>query len=366
MSRSSSYYYVIMKLSNPTADALETGLNLDDLLEAAEAYNSRFKGLKQLLILKTEGVRIHAFLTMTELTGVTIKRSQQDFSTHLSVFSNFLLNQKKWSVYSQDYRRLIQIAKEPESFVRDELLELLSMIGYTDELAVQAKSSLKFVGPSERTQYKWYLHVQYCLQHPPHLAFSEKEQTEAIPSTPVPSSVPESVPASVPAPIQTPIQEKESTPPAEVIKRKPLTYSAPAHIIRQHYQQATGEVKTPIPKEPFAEVLEQVDEPLDALRVQSEAEYKKSKEKQIAEVFSTSPAPTPEVEDELEYHADQFLELPDYEEQDFLFSLDDEQMMTVLHALVLTQNLGDQTAVENKKKVIENVKQLISPWATFG
>jgi hypothetical protein len=121
---------MILKVANPTAEALNHGVDANDLLEAADFYNGRFKGLKQIMLLKTDGVKIHIILSLAELTGVTVKRTYSDFSPHISVFSNFLLNQKKWSQYSQDYRRLLHVFSEPQVCTHDEVMNVLGQLAY--------------------------------------------------------------------------------------------------------------------------------------------------------------------------------------------------------------------------------------------
>lgn len=438
MPKTSSHYFIILKLANPTSGALEAGLHLEDLLEAADMYNSRFKGLKQMMILRTEGVRVHVFLSMTELTGVTIKRIGHDFSTHLSVFNNYLLNQKKWTAYTQDYRRLLQVAKDPQLFNDAEMLELLLMIGYREDLADQAATRLPFVGPSEKAELKWLLHVRFCLRNAPHLAFAG----DAPPVSPIaldtpplsesarPVNVPATASTATSAPTEAQIPESATADrqvesiPVEVqpvvILPKTRTYAAPPHLIRKHYQQTSTEVKSGPPVDSFGNLLDHIDEPLKPLREQSEREYRQSRatsgtqpdmdpsspaHDRDAEVVAVLTAEAASVMgsggevgliDSLDAGDTLRDDLADATEMpltaDVIFDSDsdsgtdsgsssgtsvqsvesappeinDEQLMAILHGMVLTQYLGDEQSVANKQATIAKIKALITPWATYG
>jgi hypothetical protein len=374
MSRSSSYFYIVLKLANPTAEVMDSGLNLDDLLDAADFYNSRFKGLKQLLIMKTESVRVHAILTLSELSGISLKRSNLDFSSHVSVFSNFLLNQKKWTMYSRDYRRLMHIYREPMVCSREDVVGALETFGYSDELAAKAAGSLQFVGPSDRAQHKWYLHVQQCLKYPPHTAF-ESENGSTDTEVPVETAT-ETPVATINRTAATANEPSQVSQPVTVLPRRTTIYSAPAHVIRQQYRQASLEVQQPEPEQEqtFAAALEAVDEPLEALREQSirEAEISKLIDKLAEAVAETDTETETTVDTELSPESvdlDLSEEVVDVSQMDSpppVSPLNDEQLMAVLHSMVLTQDIGDEQAIIHKKQVIEQIKQLIGPWAHYG
>jgi arsenate reductase-like glutaredoxin family protein len=379
MSRTSTYYYVILKLANPTGEALQNGLKADDLLEAADVYNARFKRLKQLLILKTDGIKIHAILTLAALSGVVLKRTHSDFSTHIAMFNNYLLNQKQWTNYSQDYRRLIQFASEPQVCTEEEVLGIIDALGYDADLADQATVNMKFVGPSDQTALKWLLHVRQCLQYPPHMELSAEHSEMVTASAPI-SQQPTSLEA---APTPAPAQEEEPAVVKKMTKRT-LTYTPPATILRNTYGQGQGSQtpKKPTAEQSFADVLEQHDEPLEALRQQSLKEYQNqaSLHVQSEEVAVDDAAAEfladlqhlieePEIIEQPEAtysEADESLEIIQSPDAEAYSPLNDEQLMAVLHSMVLTQNIGDEQAIVHKKQTIEQIKQLIAPWATFG
>jgi hypothetical protein len=388
MSRTSTYYYVILKLANPTAEALQNGLRADDLLEAADAYNARFKRLKQLLILKTDGIKIHAILTLAALSGVVLKRTHSDFSTHIAMFNNYLLNQKQWTNYSQDYRRLIQFASEPQVCSEEEVLGIIDALGYSEELADQATVNMKFVGPSDQTALKWLLHVRQCLHYPPHMELSaeQSEIATATVATPAPAQISPQSPSVKTIPD---LDHAEEPVAVKKITKRTLTYTPPATILRNTYGQGQA---PQIPKraseeQSFADVLEQYDEPLEALRQQSLKEYQEQvvHDTQLNEVAVDDAAAefladlqhlveeSPDIEEptvieasEVSTKSQEFIEDEHLLTVETLSTLNDEQLMTVLHMIVLTQNIGDEQAVQHKKQTIEQIKQLIAPWATFG
>ncbi len=374
MSRSSSYFYIVLKLANPTAEALEGGLNLDDLLDAADTYNTRFKGLKQLLIMKSESVRVHAILTLSELSGVSLKRSNLDFSSHVSVFSNYLLNQKKWSVYSRDYRRLLHIFREPLVCSREDVVGALETFGYSEEMANKATGSMQFVGPSDRAQYKWFLHVQQCLNSPPHLAF--ESQATVQPNT-ISEPLANNTPANTDVANVAVADSLQPPEPVTILPKKQTIYSAPAHLARQQYRQASLDPRPPKTDDSFAAALDAVDEPLEALREQSIREAELSRLAQMV-VEDEVQAIIDQAEEEPEEQPVETPEQPVVSEVPFFdiavtavntvptSPLNEEQLMAVLHSMVLTQDIGDEQAIAHKKQTIEQIKQLIAPWATFG
>jgi hypothetical protein len=46
--------------------------------------------------------------------------------------------------------------------------------------------------------------------------------------------------------------------------------------------------------------------------------------------------------------------------------LTDEQMLAVLQAIIATQTVGSKEATSRKRRLLQEVKQLVLPWASHG
>jgi hypothetical protein len=374
MANSFTYFYFVLRLANPTGDALQSGLSVDDLLDAADSYNARFRGLKQLLILKTESVKVHIVLALGELHGFAFKRNQSNFVAHISAFSNFLLNERKWSLLSNDYRRLFSFLQDPLVCSEADVQATLIACGYTKALAEQAKKSIQFVGPSEQAQYKWLLHAHHWLMMAQEyaervqLATSgvaadvESEAGEpAVVRTPAETAAPDGSPADV-APAATPPTAGGAT----------SGFRKPANVVNRQYQQVAAATNPAgaaalVEAEPVQVEAEPVqpepalpDQPLpdQVLPWLVEPKHVESLEVDLP-VLIESPSfePTP-LDPDTSAEAS-MIHAPAY-------TLSDEQMLAVLHSLLLTRSLGDEQAVARKEEAIAAIKATIAPWAYFG
>jgi hypothetical protein len=180
--------------------------------------------------------------------------------------------------------------------------------------------------------------------------------------------------------------------PVTILPKKQTIYSAPAHLARQQYRQASLDPRPPKSDDSFAAALDAVDEPLEALREQSIREAELSRlaqmfvEDEVQAIIDQTeeepeeqavetpeqPVETPEQPVETPEQPVETPEQPVVSEVPFFDTtvptspLNEEQLMAVLHSMVLTQDIGDEQAIAHKKQTIEQIKQLIAPWATFG
>jgi hypothetical protein len=243
---------------------------------------------------------------------------------------------------------------------------------------------MQFVGPSDRAQYKWFLHVQQCLNSPPHLAF--ESQATVQPNT-ISEPLANNTPAKTDVANVAVADSLQPPEPVTILPKKQTIYSAPAHLARQQYRQASLDPRPPKTDDSFAAALDAVDEPLEALREQSIREAELSRLAQMV-VEDEVQAIIDQAEEEPEEPEEQPVETPEQPietpEQPVVSEvpffdiavtavntvptspLNEEQLMAVLHSMVLTQDIGDEQAIAHKKQTIEQIKQLIAPWATFG
>jgi hypothetical protein len=375
MANTFTYFYFVLRLANPTGDALQSGLSLDDLLDAADSYNARFRGLKQLLILKTESVKVHIVLALGELHGFAFKRNQSNFVAHISAFSNFLLNERKWSLLSNDYRRLFSFLQDPLVCSEADVQATLIACGYTKAQAEQAKKSIQFVGPSEQSQYKWLLHAHHWLM-------MAQEYTERVQLA---TGAVTNAPAQGDGPAVESIAPETHEPQADVAVTAQSGLRKPANVVNRQYQQVAAStnpagILEPARKADVATLVESPSqEPLPAPSLEDTASLElplTSEPTHMLELIPTLEHPAEDLptSDELLTSSESESEIspPPFEweepqvEPTYAHAISDEQMLAVLHSLMATRTLGDEQAVARKEEAIAAVKAAIAPWAYFG
>jgi len=102
MSHINSFFYFDLRLKSPSELALTEGLSkyAEDAYDAAEFFNNRFRGIKQITVLDVEGVALRLMLVYerTTLEKVTAKA--------LTIFSRYLFHERSWSRFSKEPTKL--------------------------------------------------------------------------------------------------------------------------------------------------------------------------------------------------------------------------------------------------------------------
>ena len=111
-------YEVSLKLKSPSELALRTNLydHKEDVIEAVEFFNRRFKGIKQIILLEV-GISLIDLILIFNVKPVSKVTAKE-----LTVFSRYLYHDKGWSDFSKEPSKLLIPAKEITELYDEEVI----------------------------------------------------------------------------------------------------------------------------------------------------------------------------------------------------------------------------------------------------